>query len=381
MPWAHSLLRCRPSALLAPALMALALMPSAASARMHWLDRLVVIGDSYSDGGNSGLLTKTALPPDGFPPSPYVGGRLSNGPVAVEQLWRLYNPTGPALKPSLAGGTNFALVGATTGKANVLEIDPNPNLPAPLKAIYAPYGGASQLAGALATPTPKPDRSLHVVWLGANDGLYFFYSGGSASTPGSTTGTITGGAPVPGVNAAQGVGNAVTNVLTGVSALIASGARHILVPNLLDFGQAPLYKSNPALAAQVSALTLGFNTGLANGLNTLKAAHPEVDLMTFDTYSLFNQVDANPAAYGFTNTSDRCVLPNQTLDPSCTPSSWFFWDGTHPTTAAHTLIANEMYKRVYTAEVPGPLPVAGLAAAFGWSRRLRRRLRRQAPEA
>lgn len=378
MPRLPSLLRRNPSALLAPALLALALLPAAASARMSKLERLVVIGDSYSDGGNSGLLTQSALPPTGFPPSPYAGGRFSNGPVAVEQLWQLYNPTAPVLTPSLGGGSNFAVGGSTSGTENVLQLDPN--VPATLRPFFASRGGASQLTGVLASGNPSPETTLHVVWLGANDGLYFFYTGGTATTTGSTTGTVLGGPPVAGVTADQNIGNAVTNVVTAVSALINNGARHILVPNLLDFGQAPLYNSNPTLAAQVTDLTQGFNAGLAISLNKLKAAHPEVDLMTFDTYSLFNQLDANPAAYGFSNTSDRCLLANQTLDPACNPSNWFFWDAIHPTTAAHSLIAQQMFQQVHTAEVPGPLPVAGLAA-FAWSRRLRRRLSRHSSEA
>jgi len=379
--WIDFLRLRRPSVYLFSALLGLALVPAAASARINKLERLVVIGDSYSDGGNSGLLTQLALPPSGFPPSPYVGGRTSNGPVAVEQLWRLYNPTGAALTPSQQGGSNFSVVGATTGSANVLQVDPNPSLTPAIRASYAGQSGASQLNAALAVANPDPDRTLHVVWLGANDGLYFFYTGGSAITTGSTTGTVLGGPPVPGVNATQGVGNAVQNVITTVSTLIANGARHILVPNLLDFGQAPLYKDNPTLAAQVTGLTAGFNNGLDLGLKLLRAANPTIDIISFDTFSLFNQVDADPAAYGFTNTSDRCVLANQTIDPNCTgddPSKWFFWDGTHPTTAAHALIAQEMYKQTY--EVPGPLPVAGLAAAFCWSRRMRRRLRGSAPD-
>jgi hypothetical protein len=48
------------------------------------------------------------------------------------------------------------------------------------------------------------------------------------------------------------------------------------------------------------------------------------------------------------------------------------WTGTRPERSAMSWQIKAAYK---TAEVPGPLPVLGGMAAFGWSRRLRRRLR------
>lgn len=370
------------SRIAALATLTLILAPTVASAGVRSLNRLVVIGDSYADGGNSGLLSLSALPPNGFPAPPYAGGRLSNGPVSVEQLWQRFNPTAPALKPSEAGGSNFAVVGATTGRASVLDVDPG--FPAAFQPFYANTGAASQLQGALlATGSdPDPNSSLYVVWLGANDGLYWFYTGGSPSgTLGSNTGSVLGGAPQAGKTAAESIDNAVKNVVTAVGALIANGARKILVPNLLDFGKSPLYNGDPVASAAVTQLTLGFNSGLKQGLGTLRAANPGVDIMEFNTFNLFNSVRANPAAYGFDNVSTRCVLANQTIDPACNPDRWFFWDRTHPTVKAHALIAEGFYQLVNEASnpqsVPGPLPVAGAAAAYGFSRRLRRRLLRR----
>jgi phospholipase/lecithinase/hemolysin len=97
----------------------------------------------------------------------------------------------------------------------------------------------------------------------------------------------------------------------------------------------------------------------------LKTANPQVDLMPFDTYGLFNRIMSQPSEYGLTNVSDRCVTNLNT----CNPDEWLFWNATNPTTKAHSLIAQAMFQ-----QVPGPLPLAGAAAAFGWSRQLRRRL-------
>ena len=126
----------RPMVLVTAGLALLALQPLAARAELLEISDMFVFGDSLSDGGNSGLLTQAAAGVV-FPPPPYAGGRYSNGPTAVEQLWNLYNTDG-GLQPSLAGGTNFAIGGATSGTENFNQI--NPNVPAALHPVFAGLG-------------------------------------------------------------------------------------------------------------------------------------------------------------------------------------------------------------------------------------------------
>ena len=347
----------------------LALGPLPTQAKLAQLDTLFVFGDSYSDAGNSGLLTK-GIPPyiSGFPPPPYANGRASNGPVAVEQLWSLYNPSAPALQPSRAGGTNYAVNGATTGKESQFAVDDNPAVQ-PVKAAFQNTSAYSQLQAFLSpVKTFDPNKTLFVFWLGGNDGGYWLKTQ-TAIGIGSTPGTITGGSASGGKNANQLLANALNNIEIGIQTLIDEGASHILVPNLLDLSLTPFYSDNPTLAASVQQLVLGFNGGLNAKISSLKAANPQVDLMAFDTFGLFNQISSQPASYGLTNVTDRCVVDAVQL-PACDPNQWLFWDGNHPTTKAHGLIAEAMFQ-----QVPGPLPLAGAAAAFSWSRQLRRRLR------
>jgi phospholipase/lecithinase/hemolysin len=340
-----------------------------AQAKLVQLDTLFVFGDSYSDAGNSGLLTM-GIPPyvAGFPPYPYANGRTSNGPVAVEQLWSRFNPAAPPLKPSLAGGTNYAVNGATTGTDSQFAVDDNPAT-LPVRAAFQNTSAFSQLQAFLTpTKTFQPDHTLFVFWMGGNDGLYWLKTQTAAGI-GSTPGTITGGSPSAGKTVGQLLGNALNNIETGLQTLIDSGASHILVPNLLDLSLTPYYSDNPTLAASVKGLVLGFNAGLSAKISSLKAANPQVDLMAFDTFELFNRIHSQPAAFGLSNVSDRCVVAGAQV-PACHPDQWFFWDGNHPTTKGHGLIAQAMFE-----QVPGPLPLAGAAAAFHWSRQLRRRLK------
>ncbi len=72
----------------------------------------------------------------------------------------------------------------------------------------------------------------------------------------------------------------------------------------------------------------------------------------FDIFGLGAIVSANPAAYGLTNVVDACAAQGA----ACDPSTYFFWDGIHPTSAAQRIIAEAML-----ATVPEPATLALLA--------------------
>jgi hypothetical protein len=55
-----------------------------------------------------------------------------------------------------------------------------------------------------------------------------------------------------------------------------------------------------------------------------------------------------------------------------------FRDENHPTTAVHGIVGSAFFRAI-RMPIPGPEPVVGALAAFGWSRRLRRRIVAQAP--
>jgi outer membrane lipase/esterase len=284
---------------------------------------LYVLGDSLSDQGNAALLTGGA-----FPPAPYAQ-RAANGPVAVE---RLANALGVSLAASEAGGTNYAVLGATTGPVTIANSSP----PVQTENLSAVLYGLPELAGtslqsqamALLASGPITDAagSLFFVWGGAND---FFLNPSPATV-------------AAGVNSLAGI----------ITTLYAAGARNFLVPNLPDLSMTPSGRALPdAQRAGLQALTIGFNNGLRTAV-TSASALPGIDITLFDTFAFFNQLLANPAAFGFTNTMTPCLTGNLGIGGTVcdNPNAYVFWDTVHPTTAAHQALGDAFARAV----VPEP---------------------------
>jgi phospholipase/lecithinase/hemolysin len=328
-----------------------------ALAALSTLSELFAFGDSLSDGGNSGLLTKSLLPPDGFPPVPYAGGRYSNGPVAAEYLWQRYNPGSTDFKPSLGGGTNYAIGGATTGRDNYNLI--NPNVPSGLRASFNDLGLAPQLGQFQAFVTGggafDPATSLFVVWAFPNDAFWLLTT--SASPPPGGPGPHLPDqpldqppavAPTPDNLVAQGI----QNIVAAIGLLATLGGQHFLVPNMPDLGKTPFGLGQGDIgSAGLTALTEGFNDNLALALAALDNALPGAEIVQFDTFGAFAALRADPGALGFANTSQACIDFVADPDPSkrCNPDTWVFWDGVHPTTAAHAVLG-----AMFAAAVPEP---------------------------
>ena len=319
-------------ALFVPALVVAAPLPS--------ITDIYVFGDSLSDDGNAYLRTGGL-----FPPPPY-DQRFSNGPVAVE---RLAANVGVPLTPSLAGGTDYAMGGAATGP---VPIPPSYSATSdnyitvgypPVAPFFANTGIEVQVSAFVtAPPAFSPATSLFVVWGGAND---FFIN------PSATTASA-----------------AVTNLSGELMQLYGVGARNFLVPNMVDLSLTPYGLSlTPSEQFALNQLSLGFNAGLGSTLDML-ALLPGINIIEFDTFSFFNEMIANPAAFGFTNVTSACFSGLAVCDD---PNSYLFWDTAHPTTAASSLLGD----RFTTAVVPEPstllLLASGLAGlgAMVWQRR------------
>lgn len=347
------------------ALLAGCLQAGAGMAQVTSLSHLYVFGDSLSDSGNSGVVSNGQ-----FTPPPYFENRFTNGPVAVEYLWQKFNPGNTSFQPSLKGGSNYAIGGASTGVSNQLEtgLQPGP----PLNSLYANKGNAWQLANF--NPAPfDASSSLFMLWLFPNDPLYYLGTGGFS------VGTYNGnpGGPVP-IN--QVPSNAVSNIIGSLQTLVNQGAEKFFVVNSPDLGRIPLFANTPN-SGLMTSISNGFNTLLEVELATFKSSNPQLEINTFKLDQLVNAIIDDPIAYGFTNASQPCF---NGVSVCSDPSTYLFWDDLHPTTSAHAYLADRFYSSVYVPPtpgtgVPGPLPVLGGLTALGWSRRLRKRVKQMDP--
>lgn len=302
---------------------------------------LYVFGDSLSDDGNNAAAAGLYDPAQVVtgnsyvPSATYAPARTySNGPV-----WATYFATmlGVPLAPSVLGGTDFAFGGATTGT-------PGPGAGGFPFSLLAQVGGYLGATGGVASP-----NALYVIAGGGNNARAALAA--IAATPANASAIIGGAA----ASFASDIG-------TMVDALQAGGAQHILVWNTPNLGLAP------AVAASGPAAQ-GTGTFLAGAMNAALAGRlaGEAGVTTFDLFGFGSSIAANPLAFGFTDVANAC---GAVAGADC--SRYAYWDGIHPTTAAHAALAGS----VYAVAVPEPetwaLMAAGLAA-IGWSARRRQR--------
>ena len=278
---------------------------------------IVVFGDSLSDTGNVTYLTteKYALPIPGPLTSDYTLGRFTDGtdtvPAAhnyigvwVEQLAALL-PNKPPVTYSLVGGKDYAYGGAkaglgttplTFGTGGVLSVNVN--------------NVGQQVTDYLATSPKITQKTLFVVWIGANDVLQ--------------------------ATSLADVGAAAIQEIDAIERLIGAGARNIIVPNLPPLGLIPRFNSSPAMSVPMTKAAQLYNERLLAGLVYLayENVHKPLTIYPLDVFTLFKQITNKPSKYGFadvTASSQGNYLVN--------PDTYLFWDDLHPTTHGHNILA------------------------------------------
>lgn len=279
-------------------------------------------GDSLTDAGSY----KPLLPPG-------TGLFTTNpGPVWAQVLAQRYGFT---LVPANQGGTDFA-----QGGARVTSL---PGVPA-----SPPTGTATPIAtqvSQLLARGPLDPNALYSVWGGADD--VFFQLGAVAA-----------GAITPSQAQANLV-SAATSLVQQVGTLQAAGARNVVVFNLPDIGRTPGGAAS-GQPAQVTAASTLFNSTLQRGLEALGGSTVRVNV-----FDLFNEMLANPAAFGFVNTTTPacgttalllCTSANLVAPDAAT--TFFFADDVHPTTGGHAVIA-----QLVLSMLEGPARIGALAEA------------------
>ncbi len=177
---------------------------------------------------------------------------------------------------------------------------------------YDIYGLDWQIAQYMAeTPTNADLRNtLFSIWIGGNDFL-FMEAGADPSVV---------------------VGTAINNIAASIQMLVDAGAKNILILNLPNLGATPLNNGNPVTAAGAQYISEAFNSYLRQTMCGFTVQYPHVRFYMVDVYELLNFILDDPADFGFSNTTGYG-------DASNNWEGYVFWDGIHPTTAAHKIVA------------------------------------------
>jgi outer membrane lipase/esterase len=261
--------------------------------------RLIVFGDSLSDGGAYTSFFKSLNLPGAGDVTRFKF-TTNPGNVWVENI---ANRFGMTLTPNaLDGGLNYAEGGARV------------TLPNPSAQGLTQNSVSAQIDRYLASGAFFQNNDIVTVLAGAND---VFQGGPTAIAP------------------------AVSAFVTQLGRLQAAGARNIVVVSVPDIGLTPSFGAGtgPTTAAG-SQLASTFNAGLKQGLQGFSS------VLYFDSFTLFREIVANPSAYGLSNvTTPACSTPSA---GQCTPATtvangaerYLFADGLHPSTAGHRILSD-----------------------------------------
>lgn len=294
------------------------------------ISQVFVFGDSLSDTGNLFNLSGGGKPLS----PPYFNGRETNGLIWSETM---SNDLGVVL-------TTYAVGGAQTGTGNVNSDDFPGVADTGLQNQVAQF--QSDLGGGAADP-----GAIYAVFAGSNNFCLTCF--------------------IPGVDdPVEFINTGVTEILTAVGTLQATGAQKFVVFGLPDLGLSPRAAGIPIPGVQdmLSMLTDGWNAALFGNLPGLGLPQ----LVTIDTAQIVRDVVADPEAFGLFNVTDACLLVGcneQSLDPLLDPDGFLFWDDIHPTRATHALLGDIVYEAVLIPVPPAVLLFGSALGLLTWVRR------------
>lgn len=314
---------------------------AAASAPASAYSGLYVFGDSLSDAGNNALVpsigkdsTQVVSDNTYIPWQPYASGQYTNGDVWVKTFANSLG-LGAYATPALAGGGNFAFGGARTSLDGAV-------LPPSLLTQTGMFFSA--------TSGHAPSSALYVVAGGGNDARDTLDVAGAAIA--AAGGDLNAAYPIIGAAAARYA----TDTDWIVNALQGAGAQSIVVWNTPNLGLVPAVTAvGPGASFLGSAVASAMNAALS------AAMADETGVTVFDAYGLLTAAVMNPGAFGLSNATDACG----NASANCNPATSMFWDGIHPTSAGHALLADEMLRSAAVVAIPEPETYAMMLMGLG----------------
>ena len=266
------------------------------------INRIISFGDSLSDSHNMFNASQWKLPSS----STHMLGRFTNGLTWVEYISQQFNMPLNNWAVGGAGGDTVKLI-----------------LPGLRQQIdsWVTYKSTTQ--------NYNPQHTLVTIWIGGNDLISYDRT----------------------------VSQIIGDVNYTINILIKHGIKNILVMNLPNLTQTPLFVKKYNTTKNVEVLfndVVEYNQQLEKLVNTIKTQYADMNIVMMDTFSIMDNILKYPAQYGFTNYNQSCLEINDDsamnyINPSINPraecnnaNDFVFWDILHPTTKSHKIIANEV---------------------------------------
>jgi outer membrane lipase/esterase len=275
---------------------------------------LTVFGDSLSDNGNAFLFTSGVVP----------GANYGSYTFPNTNLTTTHFSDGPNTTPVAAGPAGIWVDQLATklGVADPLPVASQN----PTASNYA-VGGAETSSGAQSIANQVALFTTSHPGGASATGLYAFWGGANNVIDGAT--------PTEAASAAD-------NIASYITALHGEGAQHFLWLNLPLLGDTPEGQINRATWNAASA---AFNDEWALDLAALEGNGIQVDGVNIG--GLFSNIVANPGAFGLTNVTQPAQGQNLSTD-----AGYLFWDGLHPTSAGHALVADAAFASLTSTPEP-----------------------------
>lgn len=241
------------------------------------ISSIVFFGDSLTDNGNLYRLLFKFIPRS----PPYFQGRFTGGPTWAEHVGNHY------YQKNYIDYKIYAYGGATAIFHKFLGTFIAPAL---LEFEVDWY-----LLDALLQDKSKV---LYSIWIGGNDYLF------------DTT-----------TDVEVGTSTVVDKIEWAIKRLISFGGRYFLVFNLPDLSRIPIGREG-GNSSRLRAMTILNNQKLAQKVDLIRSAHPDVKIIFIDVYSIFDALMTNPHVY---NTKYNIHIQN-IMDP-CWSGGFLFKNG------------------------------------------------------
>ncbi len=278
------------------------------------ITHVYAFGDEQTDNGHcvkylQEAIAQGQLDPDDLHELKFVmaqeklGGRLTNGPVAVEVL-------ADRLKVPL---TDYAICMALSSHDSLADgVDSFAN--------SGLLGQVDQFEEDLNGKQADPD-AIYYIQIGSAD-FFAFRTSRTAET----------------VRA---------NISDAVSQLAKLGVKHILVGNSYNLSKFPGFRSG-SISKEAESYQKALNDSLPVEMKNLaKSLNAEINI--FDLAAIENRIQSDPGKYGITTLTPPCTqlgLATGSAEICDNPDEYYFWGYYYPTRVVHQIIGEAMVEQV-----------------------------------